>query len=235
MGHLEQTKQLAGLLFGTLFLLASCSQEEEVNITNGRFLIFGNSITYHEPAPEKGWNGNWGMAATSSSKDYAHQLKSNILNTNPRAEVKIAGQGAVFEQSFDSIDFDQHYFDLKAFQCDFLVINLGENVVDSLAFNDLFVSQFTSLINYLRPNAQVPVVVVGVVWNKQNVRRALIKISRENGFSFVDLREMVTDYELKAKGMFRDTEVASHPNDDGMAFIAERVWEAIVKESSMTE
>ena len=33
-----------------------------------RVLFLGNSITLHAPAPNIGWTGNWGMAATRANR-----------------------------------------------------------------------------------------------------------------------------------------------------------------------
>src|SRR6478736_813612 len=43
-----------------------------------RILFLGNSITLHGPSPSIGWTGNWGMAASTESRDYAHVLAARI-------------------------------------------------------------------------------------------------------------------------------------------------------------
>ena len=39
----------------------------EINV-----LFLGNSITRHAPAPEIGWDFDWGMSASAEEKDYVH-------------------------------------------------------------------------------------------------------------------------------------------------------------------
>lgn len=41
-----------------------------------KVLFIGNSITNHRPAPEIGWFGNYGMAASAKEKDYVHVAAS---------------------------------------------------------------------------------------------------------------------------------------------------------------
>jgi len=51
-------------------------------------LILGNSITYHSENPSNGWYGNWGMAASSQNKDYAHLLEEKLTALNASIKVK---------------------------------------------------------------------------------------------------------------------------------------------------
>ena len=48
-----------------------------------RVLFIGNSITKHEPKPEIGWYGCWGMAASAEERDYVHILMKKISSRNP--------------------------------------------------------------------------------------------------------------------------------------------------------
>lgn len=59
-----------GLLFVCSALMLAGVQAQEIK----KVMIIGNSIMRHGAAPQLGWNSDWGMAATSRDKDYAHLL-----------------------------------------------------------------------------------------------------------------------------------------------------------------
>ena len=67
----------------TLEQSAKTKAEAELKIGSlrvGKVLFLGNSITLHGPAPNIGWTGNWGMAASAREKDYVHLLIDRISN-----------------------------------------------------------------------------------------------------------------------------------------------------------
>ena len=49
-------------------------QPERIATRKIKLLTYGNSIQKHAPNASLGWEGNWGMAATSGDKDYVHRL-----------------------------------------------------------------------------------------------------------------------------------------------------------------
>ena len=50
-----------------------------------RILFIGNSVTWHGPKEDIGWTGDWGMAASSAEKDYAHLVLSAVRARWPEA------------------------------------------------------------------------------------------------------------------------------------------------------
>jgi FMN phosphatase YigB (HAD superfamily) len=64
-----------------------------------RVLFIGNSITRHEPAPDIGWYGSWGMAASCEKNDYAHVIISKFEEAGLPIEYKIKNI-ADFERAF---------------------------------------------------------------------------------------------------------------------------------------
>ena len=97
----------------------------------GRFkvLIYGNSIAAHGRAPKLGWNADWGMAATSRDKDFAHLLIAGLeKRRGERADYRIRNI-AVLERNYRANL--EEYTDLAddvAYAPDYVVIAIGENV-----------------------------------------------------------------------------------------------------------
>ena len=98
------------ILLSLLVLLCQCKSEQDIQQTQdldfSRILIIGNSITKHGPAPEIGWLGNWGMAASAREKDYFHRLKSKFESI-PEHDSIILTRTVAFEASFWDFDFSR--------------------------------------------------------------------------------------------------------------------------------
>src|SRR5690349_11353436 len=95
------------ILLSTLLVLA-WSQEGTLrtDIDAGRVLFLGNSITRHGPAPDLGWNDDWGMAASALEKDYVHRVAAGLAGrTGKKPEIKFANI-ADFERGLATYDLD---------------------------------------------------------------------------------------------------------------------------------
>ena len=53
-----------------------------------KLLILGNSITRHSPAPEIGWTGDWGMAASARERDFVHRLARMLEERGEEVELR---------------------------------------------------------------------------------------------------------------------------------------------------
>ena len=64
-----------------------------------RMLFLGNSITLHGPAPQIGWTGNWGLAASAIEKDYVHLLLKRVTAATAATVKSLASGCFAFAQS----------------------------------------------------------------------------------------------------------------------------------------
>ena len=110
---------------------ATTGQEpEELHVGTlriGKVLFLGNSITLHGPAPEIGWTGNWGMAASAQEKDYVHLLLDRIAKAaggKPQVMIKNV---ADFERRLNDYNLRDELKQELAFEADVIIIALGEN------------------------------------------------------------------------------------------------------------
>lgn len=192
--------------------------------TIDRVLIIGNSITIARPLPEEGWYGNWGMAASDSSRDYVHVLMDSIWKYNPSVEFKVTGTGVVFENEFLEYDMDSVYSEFRAFRPEFIIIRVGENVNDSLAGAVDFESYFVEFVDYFRTNERVPVICASSFWERVNTTQRMKAACEKNNYLHLELHDLYQNLENVAFADFESISVGSHPNDLGMRRIANRIW-----------
>jgi hypothetical protein len=93
----------------------------------GKVLFLGNSNTLHGPAPEIGWKGNWGMAASAQDKDYTHLLIDRISKTAGGKPQVVVKNIADFERRLGEYNLRDELKQELAFEADVIIIALGEN------------------------------------------------------------------------------------------------------------
>jgi len=198
-----------------------------VNQSQGnRILILGNSITYKVPAPQLGWNGSWGMAASSPEKDYVHILTRKIKSKDSYATV-VAGSVGTFERNFWKPLDTAYLAKYKAGNPNIIILKIGENTPDSLAVKDSLGKNLVKLIKYLSPNDKTKVCLSGCFWPKHNVDRIIEETCRENNWTFVSNAGLYNDATNASHERFADKGVGNHPSDKGMNAIAIRIWSKI--------
>jgi hypothetical protein len=217
-------KKTSLLLLCLLALLSACKHQKGKGEIKS-VLIFGNSIVMHGPAPQIGWNGNWGMAASSRDSDFVHLLMAQIKAKDPAVTFDYANIGG-FEFQLDGYDYKR----LDTFATpDMLIIRLSENVNDTTADNGALVRNYDKLIHKIDPDDKAVKVIVTGIWHRPNTHDVLRKYASEHHYIFVRNDDLLADPTNTAKGLFSDTAVAAHPSDKGMRMIEERIWEQIKK------
>lgn len=197
---------------------ASCEVDVKLKI-----LFIGNSITKHGPAPDLGWYGDWGMAATSEDKDYVHVLIGKLLQSNANIEYKVQNI-ASWEWDFT---FDLSTFiEIMDFNPNILVVRLGENVDVTYAKANNYQNSLEILIDYYKTDYS-EVYITNCFWQntyKDNVQKTVALV---NNYNFVDIDSLSTDETNYAYLDFENSGVAYHPSDYGMQNIAFILYYAI--------
>lgn len=190
-----------------------------------RILFIGNSITRHMPAPNIGWSGDWGMAASCLEKDYVHLLAAKVKEKAPDAEIKLHNV-ADFERDYENFDLSA-YADLRDFGADILVMRIGENCETEKAKRLAFRRHFLRLVDYLNRDGTARVICTTRFWPEPAVDEEIRAAAATLGCKPVELGMLGKDDANKAIGLFAHEGVAAHPGDAGMAAIAAEIWKVL--------
>lgn len=195
-----------------------------------RVLIYGNSIALHTPAPQIGWNGQWGMAASAREKDFAHLVIAGLEESRGElADFRIRNL-ALLERNYTTnlLEFAELADDV-AWAPDYVVIAIGENVPAIDAASTPAYTQFlVSLARPLAESASHPAVVMRSPFWRNDVKAACTaSAAAEVGAAYVDAGPLGDDAANKAIGQFEHTGVANHPGDLGMRRLADLILGAI--------
>jgi len=232
-------KHLCFLLLALFpMLLTSAFGEEPLKIGTlkaERILFLGNSITLHAPAPQIGWNGNWGMAASAPEKDFVHLLIAKVAKeTGKQPEVKVKNI-AEFERQLGDFNFAEQLKEELHFQPDVIVLAIGENSVTPS--NDVERTKFSvgldGLLSELKRNGQPTIFVRSQFWPDQEKDQLLKQATEKAKLVWVDMEKLGADplNAASAEREFQHAGVAGHPGDKGMAAIADKIWQAIIETS----
>lgn len=203
------------------------------------YVALGNSITCNE-IEEGLWWGNWGMAASSEEKDYVH-LVSNWLggqSARPVTTTVLDLKKWEVAQKRDDILADyETYFNEHT---DLVTIQTGENITD---YRDTLTMDYLNLVDFVKkkaPNALI-LMLGETLWPSEDIESAKQAACDYYGVIFVDMKKFLNGYADSYKSAL-GTEVsgadggtytignevvAAHPNDEGMACIAQQVIDHI--------
>ena len=197
------------------------------------YFAIGNSLTTH-PIVAGTWWGNWGMAATTADNDYYHKLCASLeqnYSVNGNCIYYTSWETAGDRSSQLSILDSYLYSDL-----DLVTIQLGDNITGGF---DSLTSDYEALVQYVRtkaPNAQI-IIVDEFCWPIATIQAAQQTVCNEFNLAYVDLSAIRNDaYRAGAATVYgadgathaiTNGAVGSHPNDAGMAYIADQIYSKI--------
>ena len=119
-----------------------------------KLLILGNSLTRHAPAPQIGWHGDWGMAASTREHDFVHRLCTKLEEAGVTVDLRF-GNVADFERN-PAQNHGAYFADDLAFAPDVLVLRICENTpADKYAeFAAAYEALIRSFCKYRPPRAR---------------------------------------------------------------------------------
>ena len=194
-----------------------------------KLLILGNSITHHSPAPEIGWTGDWGMAASAKDRDFVHRLAGMLEESGVRVELRERNV-ADFERD-PSLPLSDTFADDLAFKPDTVVLRICENTPAERLEN--FAAAYEDLIRLFRRDPGCRVFAVGPFWKNDRAEELLSEAAGRTGAHWVSLASLHSG-EYQALGQFSHAGVAAHPSDKGMEAIA-RIILAAFREEGLTD
>lgn len=216
----------------SLEFVASCSNPETSNPDSPRIhkiLFLGNSITFHRANSSLGWNGEWGMAASSEDSDYVHRLVHKIRSNYPTKSVFYRAKNiAAWEGDFS---IDPHALaDTTGFHPNIVIIRLGENVPDTTTPNRYF-NELSKLVRSYQ-NDTTTVLVTGNFWASSWKDSVQYQVASKLGCPFVDFSAISSDStHNQATGLFSNGAVARHPSDQGMRAMSDSIYSRLVSGS----
>jgi len=185
-----------------------------------KILFLGNSITLHSPAPDIGWHGNYGMAASCEENDYVHQLCAKLETAGKCPQTRVRNV-AEFERNPDGIDAEWFADDI-AFDPDIVILRISENTpVDKL---DAFAAAYEKLIRLFREIRDCRIFAVGSFWPRGRAEELLCAAAEAAGADYLSLSALHGHNQYQAIGQFEHEGVAGHPSDAGMAAIADIIY-----------
>jgi hypothetical protein len=211
--------------------------EPEVKSSAIRKILFlGNSITLHGPKADIGWNGNWGMAASSEDQDYVHLVASALArHTGSKPQILVRNI-ADFERGYATYDVAGQMGEFFAFNPDLVVLAIGENVpaLDSEEAKRLFKEGVMRILSCALAKRHALVVVRSCFWADAAKDQVLSQACQEAGGIFVNagLLGPVAANAARSERSFTHDEVARQPGDQGMKVLADAIVEAILQHNT---
>ena len=200
--------------------------------SNGRprVAFVGNSTTLHNPKPDIGWYGSWGMAASCKENDYLHIIMSKIREKYPEASYCILS-GAIWEINYKTFDLEARYREAKDFQPDIIITAITGNIPNNQFEIPAFKVAMKKLHDYLVDGREgVKIYQCTTFYRNELKVQGIKEYCEENGVKYVDISDIQDDRSNCAFDKFEHSGVGGHPGDKGMRIMAERFLAEIEKD-----
>lgn len=223
------TRVFQGTLVSVLMSLAPLAQAADCDRGKNCLFVMGNSLTRHFPAPEIGWRGEWGMAASGADKDFVSQLLV-LLNR----DVSAGASWSAHRESGGDLERNPTSFHVpdemarQARQAAMVVIEVGDNLDIGKTPLPSFATAYAQSLQALKPQSGV-LLCVSTWWPSIEKDNVIKKRCEQAGGVFVD----ISDIARSPKNIARNERpiahegVGAHPGDAGMKAIADKIFASV--------
>ena len=195
-----------------------------------RVAIIGNSTALHNPKPEIGWYGRWGMAASCEENDYIHIIMARIREKYPEASYCILN-GALWERNYRTLDLDANYRMAKDFKPDIIITGISANIPKDQFEISSFKAAMKKLHDYLVDGREnVKIYQCSSFHHNELKTQGIKEYCEENGVKYIFITDIAEDPSNCAYDRFEHQGVGGHPGDNGMRLWAERFLAEIEKD-----
>ncbi len=199
------------------------------------YVALGNSVTCND-VEEGHWWGSWGMASSSEDKDYIHLVSRWLGGQTPKSVTTTVLDLKKWEVAQDRNAILKDYEGYFNEHTDLVTIQTGENIT---SFKETLGGDYASLVKLIKekaPNAQI-LMLGEVLWPSEDIEAAKRGACNAYGVPFVEMTDFLNGYDAFYRSAIgavvsgadggshtiTDEVVAAHPNDEGMACIAQLV------------
>jgi lysophospholipase L1-like esterase len=204
-----------------------------------KVLFLGNSITLHGPAPQIGWTGNWGMAASTRENDFVHRLIAHITKAAGGEPHVMVRNIADFERRLGAFDIRETLKEELAFEPDVIILAIGENATHPKTdeARARFATAFANLLAELKRHGQPAILVRSQFWQNGEKDQLMRKASTDAGVRFLDISKLGFDASnfARAERQIEHAGVAGHPGDKGMQALADALWNSLKKAGEVAD
>lgn len=200
----------------------------------GRILFLGNSITLHGPAPNIGWTGNWGMAASSEDLDYVHLLQSKITKAAGGQPEIMVRNIAEFERGLATFQIRDQLKKELEFRADVVVVAIGENASkpETAEARLQFRDSFNNLLAAIEEAGHPRIFVRSQFWADPEKDGLMKEVTLARRHTWIELSGLVDESCFaRSERKIEHAGVAGHPGDKGMKVIADALFTAMTEES----
>ncbi len=199
-----------------------------------KVLFLGNSITLHGPAPQIGWTGKWGMAASREELDYVHRLLKQMSQHTEAEPKSMVRNIADFERGLEQFGLAQTLKAEWEFGADLVMIAIGENAsaLDTEEAKTRYAKAFAALLAEVRTHGQPTILVRSCFWADAAKDSIMQQACQDAQGVWVDMSDLGGDEKnfARSERTIEHAGVAGHPGDQGMQKIADRLWKAITEQ-----